>query len=240
VGIVTKRFGGIFVKHDQVSQNKGFIRVREDTLHNIWEGQDASGRAHLRRVEASDMGDTVELIERSRADVVLEMIPNNYETGQPALDYIMAGLRSQKHVISASKAPIVHGYNDIQALAKSVNRMFKFESAVMDGVPVFNMWQSCLKGTTISKFDGVLNSTTNFILTQMEQGQDFPKALKMAQEVTPPPLPCNSVHSLKPAAACEPQPHFLYFILSPFPSPCVSYFCLLKRWGLLRRIRSPT
>jgi homoserine dehydrogenase len=182
IGIITKRFGGIFVKDDEESQKTGFIRVREAPLVDIWNEQE-SDRSYLRRIEATDMIDTEQLIGQSNANVVLEQIPNNYETGQPALSYILAGLRSGKHVISSSKAPIVHGYHEIKTLAESVGRMFKFESAVMDGVPIFNMWQSCLKGTTVYKFDGVLNSTTNFILTEMEKGIEFSAALKMAQEM---------------------------------------------------------
>jgi homoserine dehydrogenase len=85
------------------------------------------------------------------------------------------------HAITANKGPIVHAYHDLTALAKEKNRQFLYESTVMDGVPVFSMFPYGLPATDIRGFSGVLNSTTNVVLTEIEKGRSMEEAIKRAQ-----------------------------------------------------------
>jgi homoserine dehydrogenase len=85
------------------------------------------------------------------------------------------------HAITANKGPIVHAYHELTALAKEKNRQFLYESTVMDGVPVFSMFPYGLPATDIRGFSGVLNSTTNVVLTEIEKGRSMDEAIKRAQ-----------------------------------------------------------
>jgi homoserine dehydrogenase len=85
------------------------------------------------------------------------------------------------HAITANKGPIVHAYHELTALAKEKNRQFLYESTVMDGVPVFSMFPYGLPATDIRGFSGVLNSTTNVVLTEIEKGRSMEEAVKRAQ-----------------------------------------------------------
>jgi homoserine dehydrogenase len=117
------------------------------------------------------------------ADVLFESIPVNYETGQPAVDCLQAALESGMHAITANKGPVVHAFDRLSALATAHGRSFLFESAVMDGAPVFSLWRQTLPAARLLSFRGILNSTTNLILTLMEQGRTFDQALAHAQHI---------------------------------------------------------
>ena len=122
-----------------------------------------------------------EFLQASGAQALVETTPVNYESGQPALDYLRAGLQCGMHAITANKGPVVHGYRELSRLAHERHRRFLFESAVMDGAPLFSLWRETLPAARLSAFRGVLNSTTNLILTLMEQGQSFQQAVSQAQ-----------------------------------------------------------
>ena len=118
----------------------------------------------------------------ANADVLFEATSLNVETGQPAVDYIRAALEYGAHAITANKGPIVHAYRALRDLAASQGRRFLLESTVMDGVPIFSLFDQ-LPAVHLEGFHGILNSTTNVILSEMEQGLTFEQALKKAQEL---------------------------------------------------------
>ena len=103
--------------------------------------------------------------------------------GQPAIDHIRAALRSGVHAITANKGPIVHAYEELVNLAAERGKRFLFESTVMDGVPIFSIFRDSLPTVQLRGFRGVLNSTTNVILTGMEQGLSFDQSLREAQQI---------------------------------------------------------
>lgn len=127
--------------------------------------------------------DTFEFIRSCGADVLFENSPVNYETGQPALDHCRLGLELGMHVVTANKGPVVHGYQLLRDLADRMGVKFGFESTVMDGAPIFSLFRETLPGANLLSFRGILNSTTNMILTRMEIGQDFDSAVAYAQEI---------------------------------------------------------
>jgi homoserine dehydrogenase len=104
------------------------------------------------------------------------------ENGRPAVDHIRAALEHGAHAITANKGPIVHDYRELRDLAAKQGKRFLFESTVMDGVPIFSLFEQ-LPAIHLQSFHGILNSTTNVILSQMEQGLSFEDALKKAQEL---------------------------------------------------------
>jgi homoserine dehydrogenase len=127
--------------------------------------------------------DNLALIRASKADALLENTPVSYQDGQPALDHIRMALESGMHAITANKGPIVHGYHSLSALAAQKGVRFLFESTVMDGAPVFGMYREVLPAAEVARIDGVLNSTTNLILTRMEAGESFEEAVAYAQSI---------------------------------------------------------
>ena len=118
----------------------------------------------------------------ANADVLFEATSLNVRNGQPAVDHIRAALAHGAHVITANKGPIVHAYRELRDLATERGKRFFFESTVMDGVPIFSLFNQ-LPAVHLEGFYGILNSTTNVILSQMEQGLSFDEALKKAQEL---------------------------------------------------------
>jgi homoserine dehydrogenase len=104
------------------------------------------------------------------------------DNGQPAVDHIRAALNHGAHAITANKGPIVHAYRELRDLAAARNRRFLFESTVMDGVPIFSLFHE-LPALHLQGFHGILNSTTNVILTEMENGLSFDESLKKAQSL---------------------------------------------------------
>jgi homoserine dehydrogenase len=113
--------------------------------------------------------------------VVVETTTLDVVSGQPAVDHVRAALAGGAHVVTANKGPVAFAYRDLAQRAKRASRRFLFEGAVMDGVPIFNLVRETMPAVKIAAFRGVVNSTTNFILTAIEQGQPFDQALKKMQ-----------------------------------------------------------
>lgn len=125
--------------------------------------------------------DTIDLIRTCGADVLFENSPVNYENGQPASDHLRAALESGMHAITANKGPVVYAYNELTELAGRMGRKFYFESTVMDGAPIFSLFRETMPSAQLYAFQGILNSTTNLILSRMEGGEDFDRAVAHAQ-----------------------------------------------------------
>ena len=122
-------------------------------------------------------------LEAAEPDVLFEATSLNVETGEPAITHIRAALEHGAHAITANKGPLVHAYRELRNLAARHNRQFLFESTVMDGAPIFSLFRNTLPAVEVNGFTGILNSTTNVILSGMEQGLSFDQALKKAQEL---------------------------------------------------------
>jgi homoserine dehydrogenase len=116
----------------------------------------------------------------AQADVLFEATSLNVNDGQPAVTHIRAALNHGAHAITANKGPIVHAYRELRDLAAARGKKFLFESTVMDGVPIFSFFHQ-MPTVQLRGFHGILNSTTNVILSEMENGLTFDAALKEAQ-----------------------------------------------------------
>jgi len=118
----------------------------------------------------------------AQADILFEATSLNVATGQPAIDHIRAALTHGAHAITANKGPLVHAYHQLRDLAAVRGKRFLFESTVMDGVPIFSLFDQ-LPAIHLQGFHGILNSTTNVILGEMENGLTLDEALKKAQSL---------------------------------------------------------
>jgi homoserine dehydrogenase len=131
--------------------------------------------------ESNDNPTTIQdWLKAAQPDILFEATSLNVETGQPAADHIRAALQHGAHAITANKGPIVHAYRELRDLAAAKGKRFLFESTVMDGVPIFSLFDQ-LPVIHLKGFHGILNSTTNVILSEMENGLSFDESLKKAQ-----------------------------------------------------------
>lgn len=169
VGIATRR-GGMAIDHSGID----VLAAAEAREQGI-----SLERFH----KGAPLEDTIAFIQRCQADVIFENSYLNPETGQPALDYVRTALNNGMHVVTANKGPVVHGYRMLRDLAYRQRRHFFFESTVMDGTPIFSTFREGLPVTHVKKLRGVLNSTTNLILSMMGEGASYDEALAHAQAI---------------------------------------------------------
>jgi homoserine dehydrogenase len=132
---------------------------------------------------AGGLSDVRSWLRAAHADVLFEATSLNVHSGEPAVDHLRAALAHGAHGITANKGPIVHAYQELQALAQQHSRRFLFESTVMDGIPIFSLFHENLPSLHLQGFRGILNSTTNVILGGMEGGLTFEASLRKAQEL---------------------------------------------------------
>jgi len=125
--------------------------------------------------------DGVETIRRANADVIVEVTPTNIQTGEPGITHVREALSRGKHVVTTNKGPIALAYRELSDLARSHGACLRFEGTVMSGTPVLNLARDCLAGCEIAQCRGILNGTTNYMLTQMEHGREYDDVLADAQ-----------------------------------------------------------
>src|SRR6266550_3747965 len=162
VGIVTGRHGSV-------------ERARGIDLRKALRLADAG--ASLESCGRGVHGRSVEYIRRARADVVIEITPLRIAPRQIGVDHIVAALSSGKHVITANKGPLVYHYRRLKELARTQGLGFRYEGTVMDGAPVFNLFQETLRGIRILSFEGNLN------LSMMERGRTYEDGVKSARRM---------------------------------------------------------
>lgn len=148
---------------------------------------DAIAQGHLDHYAPApslERGWSVEqIIADSGADVVVEASPTNLQTGQPALDTCQAAFASGKHVVLANKGPVAVAYDELSEAARAANKLLRFEGTVMAGTPSLRLALEALAGCRIHEARGIINGTTNYILTQMETGMRYDQALQQAQQL---------------------------------------------------------
>lgn len=127
--------------------------------------------------------DALTTIKETNADTIVEVTFTDVKTGEPALTHIKAALDAGKNVVSTNKGPVVKQVVNLLEKAKSNNVYYGFEGVVLSGTPVLNLAKHTLAGNKIGGFKGILNGTTNYILTRMEGGMPYDDALKKAQEL---------------------------------------------------------
>jgi homoserine dehydrogenase len=131
----------------------------------------------------STSADVIHLLGTSDAPlrVLIETTPLTIADGQPAIAHIEAAIDAGCHAITANKGPAAFAYRQLCDRAGAAGVSFLFEGAVMDGVPIFNLVRESMPAIAIRGFRGVVNSTTNYILSALEDGEEFAPALRAMQ-----------------------------------------------------------
>lgn len=126
----------------------------------------------------------LEAIEKVPADLMVEVTPTNVKTGEPGLSHMLRAMENGKHVVTSNKGPLALEYGKLLETAKEKKVSFKFEASAGGAMPLINLANEILSGDEILSIKGILNGTTNFILTKMSnEGTDFETTLREAQEL---------------------------------------------------------
>lgn len=124
-----------------------------------------------------------ELLRAARPDIICEAAPTDYKTGEPGMTILSSALEAGVSVVTSSKGAIGLNMNGLKKLASENGAHLRFESSVLSGTPLINLIRGPLAGCSISKVEGIVNGTTNYILTEMERGMSYGEALKEAQRL---------------------------------------------------------
>jgi len=124
-----------------------------------------------------------EFMQKVNADILVELTPTNLKDGEPGLGVIRTALSKSMHVVSANKGPLVLAFPELTDLANKNSVRLLYSATVTGGLPTLNVGIRDLCIADIQKVEGILNGTTNYILTKMAEGQSYSDALKKAQEI---------------------------------------------------------
>jgi len=127
--------------------------------------------------------DSLSTIRETNAEVIVETTWTDLESGEPAATHIRTAFQSGKHVVTSNKGPVALAYKELRALADANGLKWGIEGTVMSGTPALRLGTTALAGCTIREVRGILNGTTNFILTRMENGATYGEALTEAQQL---------------------------------------------------------
>ena len=125
----------------------------------------------------------LEIIHTVDADAVVEVTPTNILDGEPAMSHIRGALKARRHVVTANKGPIALARRFLVSLAEEQGVILKFSGTVGGGTPMLDLARQSLRGDRVVSIAGILNGTTNFILTRMFEGLDFAEALEEARRL---------------------------------------------------------
>ncbi len=117
------------------------------------------------------------------ASLLIELTALQPQDGQPALTYIRTAFEQGMDVVTANKGPIAYAQAELQALAQYMGRQFRFESTVMDGLPLLNLAQFTLQAVSTRAFHALLNTTSSLVLSMVEQGHTVDEAIRKAQQL---------------------------------------------------------
>jgi homoserine dehydrogenase len=183
-GNVARRFVSLVREQQATLRHDHGLAVRVIATATKRHGCVYAGRAVKAASTLEFLSDALEKSAKAAREgrlVVVETTTLDIVRGEPATRHVRAALAGGAHVVTANKGPVAFAYRALTRAATRAGRRFLFEGAVMDGIPVFNLVRETLPAVTLSGFRGVVNSTTNFILTAMEQGQPFDAALQEMQ-----------------------------------------------------------
>ena len=124
----------------------------------------------------------VEMLKNIEADVLIETTASNYKDAEPGITHITAAMKKGMHVISVNKGPLALAFPSLMELATYNRVMLKFSGTVGGGTPILDYAKNSLSGERITSFAGILNGTTNYILSNMVTGVSYDDALKDAKD----------------------------------------------------------
>lgn len=123
----------------------------------------------------------MDIVNNVEADVLVETTASNYKDAEPGMSHIVTAMKRGMHVISVNKGPLALAFPSLMELATYNRVLFRFSGTVGGGTPILDYAKNSLRGEQITSFAGILNGTTNYILTNMARGMSFDKALNDAR-----------------------------------------------------------
>lgn len=188
----------IMKKTDFLRGNHGFVPKVVAAVDEFGAAVDTRGLDLGKLLAAAEKGGSVgafagrgkmgklalEVIEDVDADVVFELTPTNIKTGEPGLTHIKRAMSAGRHVITSNKGPLVVAFKELGEIAKNCGVEFRYSASVGGAVPLIGLAKKTLAGDEVLEIRGVLNGTTNYILTRMDkEGSPFDVVLHEAQEL---------------------------------------------------------
>jgi homoserine dehydrogenase len=172
-GVVTRRHGSVLDEAglDAITIARRLTEGRGLESVSVSSALEWCARYGSRRADARSGSQHVE------ARVLVETTTLDIQSGEPAISHVRAAFATGTHVVTANKGPVAFAYRALAAEAAAAGVEFFFEGTVMDGIPVFNLVRETMPAVTIRGFRGVVNSTTNYLLTALERGEPFERAL---------------------------------------------------------------
>ncbi|MCJ8314147.1 MAG: homoserine dehydrogenase [Saccharospirillaceae bacterium] len=124
-----------------------------------------------------------ETIGNSGADILVELTYTNLETAEPALTHVKLAMNNGMHISMTNKGPVALFFPELKKIANKNKVQIGIEGTVMSGTPALSIASEMLLPAGITKIQGILNGTTNYMLGEMEAGADYESALKQAQDL---------------------------------------------------------
>jgi len=124
------------------------------------------------------------VLEDVDAEIVVEMTPTNIVNSEPGLSFMLEAMKRGRHVITSNKGPLALAFSKLYGASRRYGVQFKFDATVGGATPVISLVKQCLKGNEIKSIRGILNATSNFILTRMGMELcSMEKAIEEAQRI---------------------------------------------------------
>jgi len=170
---------GIDLRVVGISDSKGSeINARGIDLKSALERKKQKGTVAKGNEEALD------IIRNVEHEIVVEATPTNIKNGEPGISNMLAAFNSGKHVVTSNKGPLALRFSELKEAAEDNGLLFRYEATVGGAVPIFNLIHESLAGNRVIGIEGILNGTTNYILTRMtEERLPYDLVLKEAQEL---------------------------------------------------------
>lgn len=134
------------------------------------------------KISDGSLADDVTMASLTDVDLIVEATYSDYKTGDPAYTFIKNALSNGKHVVTTNKGPVALRFTELNKIAQDNKVAFRYEGTVLSGTPTFSLIDECLAGDEILEIRGILNGTSNYILSKMSEGDSFESALSVAQE----------------------------------------------------------
>ena len=161
------------MKDDVISKTGAELVVKKVLVRNLDKDRDPIGRELL-------TDNWKDIIEDKDIEIVIELMGGT----TPAKQYILEALEAGKQVVTANKDLLAEYGEEVMGMADKMHADLQFEAAVAGAIPIIRPLKQSMAGNNITEIIGIVNGTTNYILTKMtEEGMDFADALKKAQEL---------------------------------------------------------
>jgi len=194
-GIVSQGLAEIILGNNSVLPVVESVEIQTVGILDIMKGSkiDANGinmhdvLLNAKKGDYSLLTDTIidipKAIQEINADIIIEASFTDIKTGQPAISHMESALKTDKHVVTTNKGPFAVAYKQIFNLASLMKKNVAIEGTVMSGTPIINVLNNGLLGSDITAVSGIMNGTSNYILSKMELGMSYSDALSQAQKL---------------------------------------------------------